>query len=401
MDQLKALGIAPIMPENFDVGSKQQAVAKFGYVAQQQVQGNELELSVAEGEDLQVVGNAVQDGWIKVKSLKSGNVGVVPTSCITFISKPPPTSSSTSRIVVAMYDYKATDKTELSFKGVFSFLELYLQIFIAGDEIECVHRVDVDEDDWEGKLVRTGQQGLFSKVLTKGWEAIAASEVKSLAELSRVASVSSKRPKSALLAKKVRGRSTSDASSFASSTIDYQNVAPLLDGLVAQMAKVGEMDEEDEEDEGLSGKSISCLVFFLFKIDIATALFSYEATCEGELSIETGERITKISKDTGSEQWWTGTGKHGTGQFPSNYVLIGKAGSGTVGGIGKPAVPTKPVEKVRALYDFTPAAPGELGFKAGDILILKQSEENDWWDGELNGEVGAFPAACKFLFVVF
>ena len=113
-------------------------------------------------------------------------------------------------------------------------------------------------------------------------------------------------------------------------------------------------------------------------------LYSYEATCDGELSIEAGETITLISKNTGSDQWWTGSGKNGTGQFPSSYVKSKESG-----------VNDSQIRKVRALYDFTPVSPGEIGFKAGDVLSLKQSDDHDWWDGELNGVIGAFPAACK------
>ena len=128
---------------------------------------------------------------------------------------------------------------------------------------------------------------------------------------------------------------------------------------------------------------------------IAIALYDYEATCAGELSIHAGEVITNISKDTGSDQWWSGSGKKGTGQFPASYVSIKKQGGGVVDGDEEGVVVA--VKRVRGLYDFTPASPGELGFKAGDVLVVRQSDDADWWDGELNGQVGAFPAACKFI----
>ena len=118
-------------------------------------------------------------------------------------------------------------------------------------------------------------------------------------------------------------------------------------------------------------------------------MYSYEATCKGELTIEAGEIISAISKDTGSDYWWTGTGKHGTGQFPSTYIKLN-------GQSGAPKTPQ--VKKVRALYDFVPASAEELGFKAGDVLLLKHSEDTDWWEGEFKGKTWAFPASCKFLF---
>lgn len=109
-------------------------------------------------------------------------------------------------------------------------------------------------------------------------------------------------------------------------------------------------------------------------------MYKYEATCDGELALEAGEIITNITKDTGSDQWWFGKGKGGEGQFPSNYVsLFGPA--------------QKAPKRVKALYDFSPTSPGELSFKAGDILIVKQNAEVDWWDGELGGVFGAFPSS--------
>lgn len=73
------------------------------------------------------------------------------------------------------------------------------------------------------------------------------------------------------------------------------------------------------------------------------ALFQYEATCEGELSMMVGDIITIINKNTGSDAWWEGEGPHGKvcfaaviialhcshshscslkGQFPVNYVEV-------------------------------------------------------------------------------
>jgi signal transducing adaptor molecule len=48
--------------------------------------------------------------------------------------------------------------------------------------------------------------------------------------------------------------------------------------------------------------------------------------------------------------------------------------------------------QVRALYDFTPTGPGEIGFGAGDVINVTQSTASDWWDGDIKGATGAFPA---------
>lgn len=65
-----------------------------------------------------------------------------------------------------------------------------------------------------------------------------------------------------------------------------------------------------------------------------------------------------------------------------------------------PPVPTKRLPSVQqaqyvtALYDFEGQADGDLVFREGDrIRIVKKTESvDDWWDGELGGVTGCFPA---------
>ncbi|PPJ55836.1 hypothetical protein CBER1_07431 [Cercospora berteroae] len=64
-----------------------------------------------------------------------------------------------------------------------------------------------------------------------------------------------------------------------------------------------------------------------------------------------------------------------------------------------PPVPVKrigsaPVLYVTALYDFEGQTPEDLPFREGDrIRVIKKTEStDDWWEGELNGRKGSFPA---------
>ncbi|CAG8451497.1 6562_t:CDS:2, partial [Paraglomus occultum] len=50
-----------------------------------------------------------------------------------------------------------------------------------------------------------------------------------------------------------------------------------------------------------------------------------------------------------------------------------------------------PVTRVKALYDFAPSEPSELGFSRGDIITVIDSVYKDWWRGELRGRTGIFP----------
>lgn len=65
-------------------------------------------------------------------------------------------------------------------------------------------------------------------------------------------------------------------------------------------------------------------------------------------------------------------------------------------------------EKVKALYDYSDDDPQYLKFKyafrthviyispgrAGDIIIVTNKSDSDWWEGTIKGRSGAFPANC-------
>lgn len=59
-----------------------------------------------------------------------------------------------------------------------------------------------------------------------------------------------------------------------------------------------------------------------------------------------------------------------------------------------PRIPSHHYQFVTALYDFNGQSDGDLVFKEGDkIKVLKKTEStDDWWQGELKGVKGMFPA---------
>ena len=52
--------------------------------------------------------------------------------------------------------------------------------------------------------------------------------------------------------------------------------------------------------------------------DKYTAVYTYTAQYEDELSFEAGDTVTVVNKD--EADWWKGECKGKTGVFPSNYV---------------------------------------------------------------------------------
>ncbi|KAK2184887.1 hypothetical protein NP493_249g04017 [Ridgeia piscesae] len=55
--------------------------------------------------------------------------------------------------------------------------------------------------------------------------------------------------------------------------------------------------------------------------------------------------------------------------------------------------PSSPLGQCRAIYDYTAQQYDELTIKCGDVITIYDKQEDGWWQGELHGKVGIFPAS--------
>jgi myosin-1 len=62
------------------------------------------------------------------------------------------------------------------------------------------------------------------------------------------------------------------------------------------------------------------------------------------------------------------------------------------GGPKKMVAASPPRSQVRALYNYVGQEEDELTIQAGDVIGLVNGDNPDWWEGELNGKIGVFPA---------
>ncbi|KAI8592422.1 hypothetical protein BDZ88DRAFT_282695 [Geranomyces variabilis] len=385
-EMLQSLGVQPIMPiipsqagaagaaapGGIPPAGKPNAVAVYDYDSKA-----DGEISLRDGDDL-IILVPETDGWIKVRNLVSQGSGLVPASYIKAIEPDvsqmrPATSQSTlpakrtsmvsvapsARQVKAVYDFNATDDGELSFK--------------AGDFIDVLDTGGdfTDEAWWEGRLARTNESGQFPIVFTQGWRELQnqpglgapMSAAGSMASLARAATTQSHR---------ISGMDIGPASKRTSMAPEAAAASRRASTVPRPMAAA--------------------------KAPTARALYAYESTCDGELSMDVGDIITVTNKNTGSDAWWEGSGPRGMGQFPVNYVEMIEE-SATAGAASnrtsmiRPAAPAMPAApQIRALYDYTASADDEISFRAGEIGKLTDSSDADWYIGEFNGQSGAFPA---------
>ncbi|KAJ0066592.1 hypothetical protein NL108_015480, partial [Boleophthalmus pectinirostris] len=136
------------------------------------------------------------------------------------------------------------------------------------------------------------------------------------------------------------------------------------------------------------------------------AIYAYAPQNQDELELCVGDVIDIMNEI--EDGWWMGIKNGKVGAFPSNFVkeIIVKD-TKINEGKSRPklsdALFTKDVSNnftvefwllfCKVMFDYKPKAEDELELKKGDVVVVlsKESEDEGWWQGELNGRCGFFP----------
>ncbi|XP_055759517.1 CD2-associated protein-like [Salvelinus fontinalis] len=140
--------------------------------------------------------------------------------------------------------------------------------------------------------------------------------------------------------------------------------------------------------------------------------FAYSPLNEDELELVVGETI-EILREI-EDGWWMGMKSGKVGAFPSNFtkeIFVSPKDVKHNESKTRPKLSdtmfskelpqrtsvrnkTKNVKECcQVMFDYAALTEDELNLKKGDIvtIITKESEDEGWWEGELNGRRGFFP----------
>uniref|UniRef100_A0A667Z0L0 Osteoclast-stimulating factor 1 n=1 Tax=Myripristis murdjan TaxID=586833 RepID=A0A667Z0L0_9TELE len=120
--------------------------------------------------------------------------------------------------------------------------------------------------------------------------------------------------------------------------------------------------------------------------------YAYSPMNEDELELAVGE-IIEIIREI-EDGWWMGLKNGKVGAFPSNFVkeifVLSKVRPKLADAVFSKEVLT---ECCQVMFDYKAQTDDELALKKGDIVMIisKETEDEGWWEGELNGRRGFFP----------
>ena len=124
----------------------------------------------------------------------------------------------------------------------------------------------------------------------------------------------------------------------------------------------------------------------------AAAVYSRQASATSTLA-DPGSAIYSRQSSAGSLQQ-----QHQLQQELLARQLSRQSSIGGGGGGGNPRnadvpswVPKNFIEKVTAIYDYNADKEDELSFTEGAIIYVLKKNDDDWWEGVMDGITGLFP----------
>jgi len=100
-------------------------------------------------------------------------------------------------------------------------------------------------------------------------------------------------------------------------------------------------------------------------------------------AVGTGKKRASIAKGTsGPGRGSTFGGMGGSGQQKSPVMPAPSSAAAAAGGGAR----------ARAEFDYAAAEEGELSFKAGDTILVRDQDPSGWWEGTVAGRSGVFPS---------
>ncbi|KAL9972092.1 hypothetical protein ACROYT_G018333 [Oculina patagonica] len=124
-------------------------------------------------------------------------------------------------------------------------------------------------------------------------------------------------------------------------------------------------------------------------VEYGTALYDFTGSAADELSFKKGDKI-EITERV-SDDWLRGKHSGREGMLPRAFVQLSKAEPEP--GLQSVIKNKKQTPKAKALFDFDGEFEDELSFKTGDVIVLLERINDEWFQGEINKKFGRFPAA--------
>jgi hypothetical protein len=166
-------------------------------------------------------------------------------------------------------------------------------------------------------------------------------------------------------------------------------LVPLPDDAVAAYPDEGAppLPESDKSHGAASTPSVSVP----YRPGKAMVIHDYHAESEDDLELVAGKTIEIIEAIDGD--WLRGRLRNGIeGIFPRSFVEVLEEPMGVAPGSEVHASSSEEVPYATATFDYDAHEAGDLAFKAGEVIILLERLDDQWYRGEVDGRQGIFPS---------